>query len=95
MKKHTLKTINPYFEAAWSGVKTFEVRKNDRDFNVGDRVDLVEYEAESDNFTGRAIRAEITYILEGFDAVKPDYVVFAFAKKAHLAQGEVVKMQAE
>lgn len=60
MKTHKLKTINPFFSAAWDGKKNFEVRKNDRDFREGDRIHLLEYEAETDNYTGRVIRGEIT-----------------------------------
>ena len=35
MKKHILKTINPYFQDVWDNKKTFEIRLNDRDFKVG------------------------------------------------------------
>ena len=37
---HVLKTVQPYFEALWSGEKRFEVRKNDRGFEVGDSLCL-------------------------------------------------------
>jgi len=40
---HVLKTVQPYFEALWSGEKRFEVRKNDRGFQVGDSLCLREY----------------------------------------------------
>lgn len=39
---HKLKTVQPFFDAVWSGEKTFEVRKNDRNFNIGDRLMLIE-----------------------------------------------------
>jgi hypothetical protein len=42
MKTHELKTINPYFTEVLEGLKNFEVRFNDRDFNVGDEVRLQE-----------------------------------------------------
>lgn len=41
--KHKLKTITPYFSQIWEGKKTFEVRKNDRDFQPGDTLALKEY----------------------------------------------------
>lgn len=37
---HELKTWNEYFEAVFMGHKTFEVRKNDRDFKKGDTLIL-------------------------------------------------------
>lgn len=39
-KTHVLKTINPFFYLAWHGFKPFDVRKNDRDFKVGDKIVL-------------------------------------------------------
>lgn len=33
---HELKTLPEYFELVRKGIKNFEVRKNDRDFKVGD-----------------------------------------------------------
>ena len=35
------KTKNIYFQDVWNKTKTFEIRKNDRDFNRGDFVTLI------------------------------------------------------
>jgi len=35
-KTHDLKIVEPYTTAVRSGAKKFEIRKNDRDFRVGD-----------------------------------------------------------
>ena len=37
---HELKIWNEYFEEVFMGYKTFEVRKNDRDFKKGDTLIL-------------------------------------------------------
>jgi len=90
MKTHKLKTVNPYFTAAWKNFKfkSFEVRKDDRDFRAGDFIHLLEYESETDNYTGREIRGEITYVLKDFEAIKEGYVVFSFIKSAHIENGK-------
>jgi hypothetical protein len=43
MKKHELKTWPKYFKAVQKGEKTFELRKNDRDFKKGDILILREF----------------------------------------------------
>ena len=50
MKTHELKTLPEYFELVRTEVKNFEVRKNDRDFKVGDLLILKEWNGE---YTGR------------------------------------------
>lgn len=63
MKTHYLKTVQPYFSEVKKGTKTFEVRKNDRNFSVGDEVCLREYDKESDTYSGKQVRVTITYVL--------------------------------
>jgi hypothetical protein len=38
MKLHELKLVEKYAKAKKDGIKPFEIRKNDRDFKVGDLV---------------------------------------------------------
>jgi len=70
MKKHRLKIKPQYLEAIISGDKTFEIRKNDRDFKVGDRVELI------DNENQRYLIIRIKYIDDY--AQLPGYIVFSF-----------------
>lgn len=44
MTRHDLKVWPAYFEAIVDGTKSFEVRRNDRDFKVGDRLTLREFD---------------------------------------------------
>lgn len=62
---HDLKTWPEPFEAVWSGRKNFEIRRNDRDFKVGDTLLLREYEPEKQAYTGREVSRVITYIVYG------------------------------
>jgi hypothetical protein len=64
MTEHHLKTLPEYFEAVRKGVKTFEVRKFDRLFRVGDILILNEYDP-IDGHTGEFEVRQITYILDG------------------------------
>jgi len=71
MKIHELKTVQPYFEDIWCDRKTFEVRKNDRDFQIEDLLILKEY----NGMMLRNIVAKITYILNDPNYVKEDFVI--------------------
>jgi len=57
---HRLKADPQPFQAMWSGLKNFEVRRFDRDFRVGDDLKLSEYDRETRAYSGRYIRARIT-----------------------------------
>ncbi len=60
--EHDIKINQKYFEDVLKGNKTFEVRKNDRNFKVGDKLILKEWDGVK--YTGRTIKKRITYILE-------------------------------
>jgi hypothetical protein len=77
---HQLKTHAKYFQDILDGVKTFEVCKNDRQFNVGDHLKLVEVEGdagEEQSATGRVITKRVGYILGGLHGVADGYVVMS------------------
>jgi len=77
---HPLKTWPPYFEALLSGAKTFEVRKNDRNYAVGDTLLLREWSAE-EGYSGRKLRFKVNYIMHGDNfGVEDGYCVMALAK---------------
>lgn len=61
---HVLKTVAPFFDDVWNNRKEFEVRKNDRDFKVGDRLQLLESEPPPGQ-NPRFILKDIKYILPG------------------------------
>ena len=75
---HELKTWPDPFDAILQGRKTFEWRKDDRGFEVGDTLRLLEYEPAEGRYTDRVIRAQVTYIARGprFD-IPEGYCVMA------------------
>jgi len=73
MTVHELKLQQPYFNDVWNGLKDFEVRKNDRNYKVGDRLKFIEFP-----FVGRQrfIIKEVKYILKGGEyGIDKDFVV--------------------
>lgn len=71
---HQLKEATIYFEDVTSGRKTFEVRKNDRNFKVGDFLGLNELNPEGIE-TGRFALFRVTYILDNPKYCKEGYVI--------------------
>ena len=65
MKVHDLKTWPEHFNNIVKNTKTFELRKNDRDFKTGDSLLLREYCPIKNEFTGREVVRKVTYILKG------------------------------
>jgi hypothetical protein len=63
IKTHHLKTWPQYFQSVRSGHKTFELRIDDRDFRVRDKLVLQQWLPTQRRYTGDAIHAEITHIL--------------------------------
>ena len=64
-KVHQLKTWPEYFLKVKSEDKTFEIRKNDRNYEVGDVLDLREFCPISGRYTGDSCSVLVKYILGG------------------------------
>lgn len=75
MVVHHLKILPEYFGPLLQGDKTFEIRRNDRQFKVGDVVFLKEWDSDTRTFTGRSVIRKIRYITDYEQ--KPGYVVFS------------------
>jgi hypothetical protein len=74
---HQLKTIRPFFTDVWEGRKAFDIRKNDRDYKVGDILWLEEYLHKTGKYTNKVIVARVDYIVNNADlpeALYPGYV---------------------
>lgn len=72
-KVHYLKCWPEYFQAVKSGTKPFEIRENDRDYQVGDTLVLKEYLPEVELYSGDELTRTITYMTNWEQ--QDDYVV--------------------
>lgn len=70
---HELKTWPEYWEPISIGNKTFEIRLNDRNYKVGDYLQLSEFEPGK-GYTGRSLVVKVTYILSVMPFVPEGYV---------------------
>ena len=61
--RHELKSWPSFFEPILQGVKTFEIRENDRKFSTGDEIWLREWCTEK-KYSGRSLEARISYIFD-------------------------------
>lgn len=61
---HELKIFPEFFSAVCTGVKRAELRKNDRDYRVGDTLHLMETPRGSCHQTGEFINVKITHIAD-------------------------------
>lgn len=79
---HELKCWPCFFDAVATGYKTFEVRKNDRNFQPGDVLTLREYDSMDHVYSGRETRKIVTYVLDQTvfpDALMKGYCVMGLA----------------
>lgn len=77
---HELKILNEYFEEVFMGRKTFEIRKNDRNFKKGDKLILQEWNPKTGKYTGREMARNVTYALEGGQfGLEKGFVVMSIA----------------
>jgi hypothetical protein len=60
VRTHELKSWSRFFRAIVTGERSHELRRNDRDFRVRDRVYLREYDPDSDTYSGASCQAVIT-----------------------------------
>lgn len=74
---HALKIYPKYFDEVRKGNERFELRKNDRDFHVGDCLALNEWDGE--RYTGRSILVKVDYMMSPNDVMtcQGDYALMS------------------
>ena len=88
---HELKCWPRFFEAIAAGHKRHDLRRAyDRDFRVGDRLRLREFDPETRGYTGREQFVEVTYITSAQQpcalsdsALHEDFCILSIAPVEH------------
>lgn len=89
MEVHELKTDPDVFAMSYAGNKNFEIRKNDRDFQVGDLLILKETLFSGEQmkngmplqYSGRILSRSVNYILPGGEyGLDPEWVIMDVIK---------------
>ena len=90
--KHELKTDPAVFIASQEGDKSFEIRLNDRGYQIGDHLLLRETKHSGEEmkagkplaYTGREYLVRVKYILSGY-GLKEDWVIMSVV---HVPEGD-------
>ena len=72
-KVHSIKLASNYYNDVVSGRKSFELRKNDRGYREGHKLELLEF--ADGRHTGRVIRADIVYMLEDYTGLEEGFCI--------------------
>ena len=77
-RRHRLKLAKMFFDAVDTGKKSFELRKNDRNYQIGDILEL--HEMSDGEETGRVTEKQVIYILEGFKGLEEGYCILGLSE---------------
>lgn len=87
MTRHVLKVDFKYANAILNGKKSFEVRKNDRHFMVGDEI-VFKVLIDKGSYAGaeavhplNGIVYRIDYVLNNFEGLAQKYVAFSISRE--------------
>lgn len=82
---HQIRLGSEFFDDSASGRKDFELRKNDRDYRVGDILEMMEF--KDGRNTGRICRKAVTYILEDFTGLEDGYCIMGCKAISEVGNG--------
>ena len=78
--RQELKCWPEFFETILDGRKQFELRRNDRNYEVGQEYCIKEWDTSTVSYTGREVNVRITYVLQAheFPGINPNHCIFSF-----------------
>ncbi|WP_307406401.1 DUF3850 domain-containing protein [Breznakia pachnodae] len=74
VKEHNLKIAPYFFEQQLSGRKSWELRYNDRDYNIGDILYLHEWDKKK-GYSKRILKVQVVDMLKDYYLLKDDVVL--------------------
>ena len=83
---HELKTWPVYYRAILSGEKTFEIRYDDRSYEQGDLLHLMEWspfgtlESGRGDYTGRHLCVKVIFVLRDGPGLLPNWVAMSIRR---------------
>lgn len=78
MAEHDLKVWPKFYDDVLYRRKRFEVRKNDRNYQVGDILRLRRFDPDKNDYTGGECLRLVTYMMLGGQfGIDPEYVVMS------------------
>ncbi len=94
MTTHHVKCWPDYFKSIVRGEKTFDLRKNDRGYEIGDDVVFEEYRPGVGEYTGATTARRIVYVLREFEGLQPGYCILGLIRlNRHLRVHEQERRQ--
>lgn len=81
MTEHELRCWPEHYAVIDTGVKTCELRLNDRNYQTGDTLLLREWEPVENGYTGRQLRVRVTHVLSGGPWLSPGYVAMSIQRE--------------
>lgn len=80
MAHHELKTWPDLYESMASKIKQFDIRKNDKNFEVGDTLILKKWDPETEKYTGNILNANVDYIMFGGQfGIEEEYCIMSIS----------------
>lgn len=76
---HRIKLSYLYFDDAQNGKKNFELRKDDRNYQVGDKLWLSE--VKDNVLTGREVEVDVVYKLADYTGLEAGYCILGIDRK--------------
>jgi hypothetical protein len=65
MATHELKSWPGQFQAMWTGLKRTEFRRDERGYQLGDQLELREWDPTRQEYTGFRLTARVTHLVRG------------------------------